>query len=156
MSRNPRLWVLLLFVATGSIFLVGFVRDQALNGWVGIRVQDHDTRFAIRLPAALARVAVSFVPDDVWRDAGQDLGEWGPAVQSALGELEDCDDAVLVQVESEDETVYVRKVGERFQITVWTPEEQVELQIPTRLVRAVWDRMSEPTDQIPLIAVKPE
>lgn len=143
MIRNPRVWVTLLFALTSALLFAGFVQAHALSGWIGVRVQDDDVDFAIQLPAAMARLALVFVPDRVWREVRTDIGEWGPAVQSAFGELEGCDDAVLVQVESADEIVHVRKSGGRFQISVSTPEEQVDIRVPTRLGRVVWSRIAE-------------
>jgi len=141
--RNPRFWVVLLFGATAALFFVTFVRAHALSGWIGVRVQDEDVDFGIQLPAAMARIALAFVPDGVWRDARAGIGEWGPSVRSAFGDLERCEDAVLVQVESHDEIVDVRKSGGRFHISVSTPDEQVDIRVPAALVRVVWDRIAE-------------
>lgn len=133
----------LAFVLLAGVVVTSFVHAQGLFGWTSIHVEDDDVNLHLQVPSALARVAIAFIPDRVWDGARKDLGPWGAAMDTAFEQLDRCDDATFVLVESDDETVRVGKHGARFVVSVQTPSEQVDVRVPAGLVRAVWGRIAD-------------
>ncbi|MEZ4648864.1 MAG: hypothetical protein R3E97_08770 [Candidatus Eisenbacteria bacterium] len=133
----------LAFVVLAGVVVTSFVHAQGLFGWTSVHVEDEDVNLHLHVPSALARVAIAFIPDRVWDDARDELGPWRSAMDSAFEQLDHCEDATFVLVESGDETVRVGKRGARFIVAVETPSEQVDVRVPAGLVRAVWGRIAD-------------
>ncbi len=94
----------------------------------------------IPVPLALARVALTFAPEDAQYIPCPEISGYIPAIQRAIGELRAARDGVLVSVEERDETVIIRKVGENLQIDVDGDSEEVHVTIPLDAVVDILDQ----------------
>ena len=84
----------------------------------------------IPVPLALARVALTFAPQEAQYVPCPEISEYIPDIQRAVGELRRARDGVLVSVEERDETVLIRKVGENVEIDVDGDGEEVHVTVP--------------------------
>jgi hypothetical protein len=91
-------------------------------------------RLIIPVPLALARLAVSFAPEEAQYVAVPEISEYIPAIQRAVDELRAARDGVLVSVEERDETVLIRKVGDTLEIDVDDGDEEVHVTVPLEAV----------------------
>jgi len=94
----------------------------------------------IPVPLALARVALTFAPEDAQYVPCPEISGYIPAIQRAVGELRAARDGVLVSVEEHDETVLIRKVGENLEIDVDGDSEEVHVTIPLDAVVDILDQ----------------
>jgi hypothetical protein len=94
----------------------------------------------IPVPLALARVALSFAPEDAQYVPCPEISTYIADIQRAVGELHAARDGVLVSVEERDETVLIRKVGENVEIDVDGNGEEVHVTIPLDAVVEMLDQ----------------
>lgn len=112
-----------------------------------------DLHFTI--PAAVVgaglTVAPHVVPDEAWEEMRMELAaelsalpaEWRAALDATLDELERAPDFRLVEVDDGDEHVRVDKVDGHLRVTVRSPDADVDVRVPLRLVRQVSDLFAD-------------
>lgn len=151
MSRSGKIFAVvvgsLAVLLLGSGMLVAWT--VATHGIVRIAVDDHQegVHFAMPLPAALFEAGIGLMPLAARHHHHQhlqglhcrhriDVGEYGPAVAAFVEALADAPDATLVEVEVEDGRDHVRivKQGRDFAIHVQSPDADVDISLPARLV----------------------
>ena len=95
-------------------------------------------QFSLYLPGFVVQTALGFVPSSVMDfDLDPDTEPWVHIALQSVSELEKLPDAVFVEVESDDESVLIRKDGINFIIDVETDDEKIHLSIPMNSVKAV-------------------
>lgn len=122
--------VLLLGMVVSADYAVVDVREGGPDGM----------HLIIPVPLVLARVALTFAPEDVQYVPCPEISEYIPAIRRAVGELRATRDGVLVSVEERDETVLIRKVGENIEIDVEEDSEEVHVTIPLDAVIDALDK----------------
>lgn len=91
----------------------------------------------LMIPAALVPLGMKLLPAKERQRAAAQLEPWLPAIEAASRQLARVPDAVLVEVESRDERVSIRKLGGALVIDVDSPQESVHLSVPLKLFAAV-------------------
>jgi hypothetical protein len=91
----------------------------------------------IRIPAAVAHVALALVPDEAfdWAE-DEELQRWGPLIHEACQQLLDSPDFTLVEVMDDDEHVFIRKRGKTLVIDVEDRTECVHVTVPLSIAKA--------------------
>lgn len=101
----------------------------------------------VTIPAAVVgaglTVAPHVVPDEVWDEVRMEIeaelaslpADWRPALDATLAELERAADFRLVEVHDGDDHVRVDKVDGHLEVTVRSPDADVDVRVPLRLVR---------------------
>lgn len=141
MRRRDRLvrWLgLALLLASAPI--VALAGTVAATGTITVAVVEHasdGTRIWIPVPALLADLGLMAVgvlaPAEALDEVRRETGEFLPVLREVARELERLPDATLVEVETDGETVRVRKVGGDFEIDVRSRDVDVSVQVPARL-----------------------
>ncbi len=118
-------------VAAGLIMLLH-------AGVATVWVESPEATFFVPVPIAAVDMALRFVPEEDLREMRRDLERFEPVVTSALEELSRCPDATLVEVQSGEDYVLVRKDGQDLKINVRTGRgEKFSVAVPLRGVRHV-------------------
>ena len=147
-------WVL--GIALGSVLLVSL----ALGATVGAVVQSEKISVSVQsrgggdihvaIPAGIANMAlaaVELVPaaalplDPASSEALEMLEEYLPAAQEALDSLAAQPDFVLVEVESSDEHIVVRKQDRKLLVLVESNDERIEVSLPLSTVKQFTKRL---------------
>lgn len=139
--------LLAIFTVAGWAVLIGVV--YAHGGVMTVRVHESDDGFNLYLPVPMVVVdgavatASHVMPANEWLElqAELDIGEWGPLVREVLEVLDDCPDAVLVEVFEEHEHVRVTKEGRYLKVEVEADDMDIKVSIPTRSVRRTVNRL---------------
>jgi hypothetical protein len=131
-------------VVVGWVMLVGSVL-----AWGGVATVDlverNGTRVTVPIPMAVVDAAVA--SGDLLFDVEDhlnvqlDLGEWGPLVREMLEELDECPDAVLVEVVDGSDHVRVVKDGGSLLVEVSDSDVDLRVSIPTRSIRRTVGRL---------------
>jgi hypothetical protein len=98
----------------------------------------------MRIPGLLVPVAMTFIPDQVFVDCGDDDDDMryaAPFLKIVREELETMPDVELVHVETPTEIVVIEKRGKDIIIDVETPGESVHLVVPVKAAAAVSKKM---------------
>lgn len=147
MPRGVR-WVLA--IAAGSVLMVGLAVSATVGavyraGTVSVHVlteEGGDIHVAVPAGAAnLALSAIEWVPGGTWpldghtSDALDDIRHYLPVAQEALERLIDQPDFVLVEADSKDEHVRVRKQGRTLSIVVESDGTRIDMTLPLSTVR---------------------
>jgi hypothetical protein len=132
--------VVLVLALTAGVALAASV---ATSGLVQVRVEEHGAdgqSFTVPVPAALVHSALGVVrlarPEGL-REAREQLHPFEDDLEALLDQLESHESFTLVEVESPQETVHVRKRGRTLLVEVRSPEADVHVSLPLDLVRAV-------------------
>lgn len=139
--------LLAVFTVAGWAVLIGVV--YAHGGLMTVRVHEADEGLDLYLPVPMVVVdgavaTASYVmPREDWLDlhAELELGEWEPLVREILEALDDCPDAVLVEVIDDHEHIRVSKEGRNLEVRVSSDDVDVRVSIPTRSVRRTVNRL---------------
>lgn len=100
-------------------------------GVATVWVESPEATFFVPVPIAAVDVALGFVPKEDLRQMRHDLEQFGPVIAGALDELRHCPDATLVEVESSEDYVLVKKEGDDLKITVRSGQgERFDIQVP--------------------------
>ena len=143
MSKGAK--ILLAIVATFAVLMVGsgvlLAATIARAGVVHVKIDEpgrSGTHVNVRIPAAVISLGMNVMPlvldDEVTAEIRAGLGEIRPAVATALRELEDVPDAVLVDVQDGSESVRISKKGRSLEIHVVDPEGTFEITLPAGLL----------------------
>ncbi len=93
------------------------------------------------VPAGLLYLGMDLLPlldhDGDLSRARREIGPWAPVAVAALQSLEDCPDAVLVDIEEKGQTVKIVKKGRSIEIQVHDPDGDVQVSLPAHLFTRV-------------------
>jgi hypothetical protein len=128
----------LLAIPVGAgLLLAGSV---VTHGVVTVNVnetKDGGTHLYLPVPAALVYLGVGLLPlldhDGDLAKARREIGPWAPVALAALQSIEDCPDAVLVDVQENGETVQIVKHGRSIEIHVHDRGGDVQVSLPAHL-----------------------
>jgi len=114
------------------------------SGVVTVKVNETKpggTHLFVPVPAGLVYLGLDVLPlldhDHGMAKARREVGAWGPAIQAAAQSLEDCPDAVLVDVQERNETVKIVKVGRTIEIRVHGDDGDVHVSLPAHVFTRV-------------------
>jgi hypothetical protein len=133
---------LLAIPVSATLLLAGSVITQ---GVVTVKVNQTTsagrTDVYVPVPAGLLYLGLDLLPlldhDHQMAKARKEMGPWAPVAAAALQALEDCPDAVLVDVQDHNETVKIVKVGRTIEIRVHDNEGTVNVSLPAHLFTRV-------------------
>jgi len=132
--------VAVFFAGTG----VALAATVIHSGVVTVRVHENGpdgTNLFIPLPAALVDLALGIaelaMPAEDLAQVRSEAAPYQPTLRAVARELERCPDAVLVNVQTNDESVHVVKRGGTFLVEVEAPDAHVRVAFPARTVARV-------------------
>jgi hypothetical protein len=96
-------------------------------------------------PAAVVPMAMHFVPKHHFREAARHASEFLPVVQALTTELRKYPDTTFVEVEDGRDHVRVSTVGNKIQIDVVNPEENVHVTVPLTTINDVAEQIAAAT-----------
>jgi hypothetical protein len=94
-------------------------------------------------PAMLAPIAAHFIPRDKLGDAAQQLRPYMPTIRAALGQLQECDDFILVDVQDHGQHVEVQKLGGSLVIDVNDQDDTVHVSTPVRAISSTLEQLAD-------------
>ena len=95
------------------------------------------------LPAAVVPMAMHFVPKHYLCHAAEHAQEFLPVAHALFKELKRFPDTEFVEVNNEDQHVQIRTHGEKLQIDVNAPDENVHLLVPLSTLDNVAEQLEE-------------
>ena len=114
------------------------------HGLVTVKVDQSRTGgpdLFIPVPAGLIYLGVDLLPlldtHHEMARARREIGSWAPVAAAALQSLEDCPDAVLVDVQDRGETVRIVKEGRNIEIRIHDHDGTVNVSLPAHLFTRV-------------------
>jgi len=143
-NRFARFVAIALLIFFLPIFVLG--ATVAATGTVTVSVHEagpDGVDLFIPVPAILADVALwaapMVIPDEALAEARREIEPYRDSLETLARELENCPSGVLVEVESGDEYVRVVKTWRNFEVEVDSPDTQVSVKVPARLVSRALD-----------------
>lgn len=144
--------VLLVVGACIVVCVVGWtLLIGAVFAWGGVMTvqwdNPHGPNVSIPVPMAVVDAAVTTAvttSDLVLEDLHVDLGEWGPMVSEMLDVIEDCPDAVFVEVQDRGDHVRVAKEGGYLKVEVRESGRDgigFKISLPTRVATRTISRL---------------
>ncbi len=107
------------------------------DGFVTVAVEEHTmggTRLTIPVPASLLNFALHLAPAVIpaaeLADMRSEIAPYLPALRAAADALEDCPQARIMDVRTDDETVRVTRGRKNFTIDVHSSDADVRVSIP--------------------------
>lgn len=142
MSRKPRPILRFFLIALLILLVPVFVlaTTVAATGTITVKVHEpsEDLDLFIPVPALLVDLALFaapyVIPAEELAEVRREIDPYREAIRSVADELEDCPDAVLVEVKSDREQVRISKKGRSFHIDVDSADGDVEVKVPARLL----------------------
>jgi hypothetical protein len=141
--------VLVVIAASLTVVVVGWIAlIGSVLAWGGVATvkfaERNGPRVSVPIPMAIVDVAMAssellLDPEDL--DLDVDLGEWTPLVNEVLATLDECPDAVLVEVRDRGEHVRIEKSGRYLLVSVSDDDIDLEVRIPTRSIRRTVTRL---------------
>jgi hypothetical protein len=114
------------------------------SGLVTVKVNETKpggTNLYVPVPAGLLYLGMDLLPlldrHHEMARARKEMGAWAPVAEAAMQSLEDCPDAVLVDVQDRNETVKIVKVGRTIEIRVHGGDGDVHISLPAHLFTRV-------------------
>jgi hypothetical protein len=143
MSKGAK--ILLAVAATFAVLMIGsgmlLAASVVRAGVVHVKIHEpgrSGTHLNVHIPAVAISLGMNLLPlvldEDVATEIRADLGAYRPAMAAALSELEDVQDAVLVDVQDGSEHVRIAKEGRSLEIRVVNPEGTFEISLPAGLL----------------------
>ncbi|HEX3530870.1 MAG TPA: hypothetical protein VH988_27725 [Thermoanaerobaculia bacterium] len=134
--------IILLALPVGcGLLLAGSV---VTSGLVTVKVHETKpggTNVYVPVPAGLIYLGLDVLPlldrNHGMDKARREMGAWAPVAAAAMQSLEDCPDAVLVDVQDHNETVKIVKTGRSIEIQVHDNGEDVHISFPAHLFSRV-------------------
>ena len=123
--------------------IVVLATTVAATGTIMVKVHDAETNLFVPVPALLVDLAVfaapHVIPEHELADVRAEVAPYRDALRAVAEEIEDCPDVVLVEVLSADEHVQISKEGRSFYIDVDSPDGNVSVKVPARLLSRMID-----------------
>lgn len=145
MSSGTRLLLAIfagLFLLT-TVTVAATVTAVYHSGTISLEVRpEDDSQISFALPAAVANLAIAFVPAEVISDLTDELEPVWPTVEAASRALDEAPDFTLLEIESRDTHVMVRKQGDRLLVSVDDKGDSVSVALPLSTVRRIVDKLS--------------
>lgn len=141
--------------AVAAVGLAGATWAQGQGPWIHVRVEEpgKDTRVHVNLPLSVVEAALAMAPEKVVSDGKFHLGHEKHDLKVAemrklWNELKAAGDAEFVSVKERDETVSVRRAGDKVRVDVDKPsqKETVRIEVPLSLVDALFAKDSPELD----------
>ncbi len=130
----------MLFVGTGA----ALAATVMATGFVTVSVEEqgpNGTDVFVPVPAILLDlglgVAAVAMPAEERARMRAEIAPYAPMLREVARELEELPDAILVQVETDRESVRVAKRGRSFQIDVDSPDGEVHVALPAATMSKV-------------------
>lgn len=148
----PRSARILIGFIIGSTVLVGAAVGATAAafyhaGSIDVAVQPDDgSRVAVRVPAALADVAIVIAPDDLLAELSDELEPLRPTLQAIDREFDRLPDFTLLEVKSKHEHVKILKRGGDLVVHVESDGESVHVELPVRLVQRLMRKLDGAID----------
>lgn len=155
MSRTAKVMAVLVGAAIVVVLSAGMVVASSAVASGIMTVSIHEAGpdgldLYVPVPAGLVEATLSLAPvvlrlvDDDHLDHElsrfrEELDYALPAIEAVLEHLEEMPDAVLVEVESDFESVRVSKQGRSIHILVEEGGDRIQISVPTRVFRSVGD-----------------
>ncbi len=141
-SRLSRFLTVALVLLLAPIFAFG--ATVAVTGIVSVEVHEADgVNLYIPVPAFLVDLAVMIaplaMPDGALDEARAEVAPYREALEMLADELENCPSGVLVDVRSDSEHVQVTKTWRTFEVEVLSPDTNVRVKAPARLMGRALD-----------------
>jgi len=99
------------------------------------------TNLYVPVPAGLLYLGLDLLPlldrNHEMARARREMGTMGPALAAAMQSLEDCPDAVLVDIQDRGETVRIVKHGRTIEIRVHDHDGDVNISLPAHIFTRV-------------------
>jgi hypothetical protein len=138
------------FLAKLGIGILGtaLIAGAALSSEGFIHVRVHEKRpngdnVNVFVPAALATVALHFVPArDLARDSDE-LRSCLPMIDAAIPVLQDAPDGVLVEVEDATDHILVQKIGDSLVVDINDADDVAHVSVPLRAARSAIHQLAE-------------
>lgn len=120
--------------------------DFGEHGFGSLHIYVHEkqaggTRFGMRFPAFLVRLAVTMAPIELPDDAARELRPHLPLLRAIADEFRTCPDGVFVEVKSATESIRIAKQGDVLSIYVDDESDEVRLDVPMSCVRTVVSKL---------------
>lgn len=144
---SARRIALVVVAAVGFAFLVATVATATAvvrGGTIAVAVDtDAGAGDSIRVvvPGVLVDVALALAPDSALEEAAREAGPYLATLAAAGRALEECPDAVFVEVRDGDDHVVVEKRDGRIRVRVESGRDLVSVSMPARVVARVAQRL---------------
>lgn len=112
-------------------------------GFLSVKVHDEDIDLSFHIPAAVVMVIMPFVPDEILREAVEEVNEAAPVARAFIAEISRCPDFVIVSVDSDEERVRVHKKGRHLLVEVDDGESSVRVKMPLKAAGYVMSRLEK-------------
>ncbi len=133
----------MIFLAKLGVGLAGavLVGGAALcsEGFIHVKVHEKQaggTNVSLILPAAIAPIALKFVPSGHLAEASANMRPYLPLLDAAIPALEKTPDVVLVEVIDPNEHVIVAKSGGSIVVDVNDQDDVVHISVPLRAAQS--------------------
>jgi hypothetical protein len=116
------------------------------EGTVRVDVDEHrsgGSHVHIWAPAAVVPMALHFIPDQKLHKLYDRKEDWAPIARIAAKELRRYPNTTFVEVQDADTHVRVSTVGEKIQVDVQDPGENVHVAVPLAMVEDVISQLAE-------------
>jgi hypothetical protein len=130
---------------TGTIVAAGAYTFH--DGIAQVQVDDHNgTHIHIWAPAAIAPIAMHFVPKRELHKFPHEAQQAIPILRVLTKELESYPNSEFVEVRDADTHVRVRTVGSKLVVDVVDPENKVHVVCPVAMLRDMVDTLNDLKD----------
>jgi len=133
----------MIFLAKLGMGLAGtvLVGGAALcsEGFIQVKVHEKQpggTNVALIVPAAIAPIALKFVPSGHLAEASANMRPYLPLLDAAIPALEESPDGVLVEVIDPEEHVVIAKAGGSIVVDVNDRDDIVHVAVPLRAAQS--------------------
>jgi hypothetical protein len=128
---------------TGTMLAgVGLICSEGMIEVNVVEKQPEAHHVYVLAPAMIVPIAAHFIPREKRGEASQHLGPYMPEIRAALGQLRQCDDFVLVDVQDRDEHVEVRKLGGSVVVDVKDQDDTVHVSAPIRSIASTLEEIA--------------
>ena len=141
-SRLSRFLTIALVLFLAPVFAFG--ATVAVTGIVTVEIHEKNGfDLYLPVPALLVDLAVMIaplaVPGDELAQARAEVAPYREALEALADELENCPSGILVDVKSGSEHVQVHKTWRSFEVEVQSPDADVRVKAPARLMGRALD-----------------
>lgn len=131
--------------AVGVLLLFSACTIAVLNAGVGsIHINSDKVALWLPVPVLAADLALYLTPADVISDIRENLHPWKDLILSSVHELAECPDATLVEIDTNNERILVKKDGADLIVDVDSQAEgKLYMELPIRSVERILRSLAE-------------